>query len=143
LELVAGNDITNYLEGIPLIGFRVIAGILSILKGQGLPVRLVRFADSLRRVRSDIDFHERQLRMNLKMVTLGDAIALRDDYEMAFETRVANHPDNWQSGGASAENKTVALQQNLQKALNAGGNPAAVMEAGEAGLFAESKAAHG
>jgi hypothetical protein len=47
----------------------VIAGILSILKGQGMPVRLVRYADGLRRVRSDIEFHERSLRMKIKGVT--------------------------------------------------------------------------
>ena len=49
--------------------------------GQGMPMRLLRYADSMRKVREGIDWTERELRMGTSLVTLRDAIRLRDAYE--------------------------------------------------------------
>ncbi|KAF2669777.1 hypothetical protein BT63DRAFT_423762 [Microthyrium microscopicum] len=78
----------------------VLAGILSILKGQGLPTRLLRYADGLRQVREAIEFDERELRVGLKYVTLGDAMAHREAYENARSAEITNMPDVWQAAEA-------------------------------------------
>jgi len=78
----------------------VITGILSIIKGQGLPVRLIKYAASLRKVRASIEWNERQLRAGLSTVTLRDVSKIRNEYESVRADELSNHPDVWQSSAA-------------------------------------------
>jgi hypothetical protein len=76
----------------------ILTGILSLIRGQGLPNRLLQYADQLRRVREDVEWTERILRTNAAVVLYKDAIALRDSYEQCRDDAVKNHPDSWTSG---------------------------------------------
>jgi len=76
----------------------VVCGILSLIKGQGLPIRQLQYAEQLRRVREDIEWSERLLRTGYEVVTYSDAIKLRQAYEVCRNDSVANHPDSWQGG---------------------------------------------
>jgi hypothetical protein len=87
----------------------VVTGILSIIKGQGLPVRLIKYADSLRKVRDDIEWNERQLRAKMENVTYRTVFKLRDDYERVRLDELANHPDIWQTSGAGATGNTTPV----------------------------------
>jgi hypothetical protein len=76
----------------------IITGLLSLIRGQGLPNRLLQYADGLRRVREDIEWTERILRANATVVMYKDVISLRDSYELCRDDAVKNHPDTWNSG---------------------------------------------
>jgi hypothetical protein len=84
----------------------VVTGILSLIKGQGLPVRLIKYAESLRKLREDIEWNERQLRAKLSTVTYRTVFKLRDDYQRVRLDEMANHPDIWQTSGAAAKSGT-------------------------------------
>lgn len=105
----------------------VITGILSILKGNGMPIRLLRYGEGLRKVREKIDWTERELRMGARGVTLADALSLRDMYEAVRDDKMKNHPDVWQGSGGSP----IAAGSALPLASgNAQGVHAAVMSTG-------------
>jgi hypothetical protein len=76
----------------------VLTGILSLIRGQGLPNRLLQYADQLRRVREDIEWCERILRTDSGTVTYRDCVELREAYEQSRDDAVKNHPDSWTSG---------------------------------------------
>jgi len=80
----------------------ILAGILSLMKGQGLPMRLIKYAESLRVIRDEIEWKERQLRAGLGTVSYRDVFKLRKEYEVARDTEVMNHPDVWQTGTKAA-----------------------------------------
>jgi conflict system pore-forming effector with SLATT domain len=84
----------------------VVTGILSLIKGQGLPVRLIKYAESLRGLREDIEWNERQLRAKLSTVTYRTVFRLRDNYQKVRLDEMANHPDIWQTSGAAAKSGT-------------------------------------
>lgn len=84
----------------------VVTGVLSLIKGQGLPARLIKYLDTLRKVRDDIDFTERQLRAKMTTITFRDAFKLRSDYEKARQDEMANQPDVWQSGSSSKDSNS-------------------------------------
>jgi len=75
----------------------LLAGVLSILKGQGLPMRLVKYMDALRRVREEIEFCERELRMGINVVTVQKALDIRDMYSKARDDQLKNNPGMWQA----------------------------------------------
>ena len=79
----------------------IVTGGLSIVKGQGKPMRLLKYAEGLLRVRQNIEFAERQLRAGFNTITLGDVFDLRDSYEQVRLDVFKNNPDHgqWSSDG--------------------------------------------
>lgn len=75
----------------------VITGILSLVKGQGFPIRLLQYGDSLRKVRDDIEFMERELRAGTRDVMYDEVVKLRNDYEKARGDELRNNPNTWTS----------------------------------------------
>jgi SMODS and SLOG-associating 2TM effector domain len=73
----------------------ILTGILSLIKGQGFPNRLIHYGDSMRRLREDIEFIERELRADRRIVTYGEVVALRNTYESVREDESKNRPDVW------------------------------------------------
>jgi SMODS and SLOG-associating 2TM effector domain len=78
----------------------VITGVLSLMRGQGLPKRFVSYRNALRKVREEIEFGERQMRtpggkVRMKMSA---ATALQKAWEQAQADFEANRPDTWQTG---------------------------------------------
>jgi SMODS and SLOG-associating 2TM effector domain len=73
----------------------VITGILSLVKGQGMPMRLIKFADSMRKVRQDIEEKDRELRTGCVVVTLADFDKLKKQYDAARNDEIQNMPDIW------------------------------------------------
>jgi hypothetical protein len=85
----------------------VITGVLSLIKGQGYPVRLVEYMNNLRKVRENIEFMERELVVAARTVTLRQVMQLRSDYEVVRDDQLKNHPDIWQ---ASATGQSAAAK---------------------------------
>ncbi|KAB8067434.1 hypothetical protein BDV29DRAFT_196448 [Aspergillus leporis] len=77
----------------------LIAGILSLVKGQGQPVRLLNYADSLRQVRDDIEFFECGLKAEIMSVTYGQVLSLWERYNTTRDNQMRNRPDVWTSQG--------------------------------------------
>ncbi|KAF2120828.1 hypothetical protein BDV96DRAFT_641483 [Lophiotrema nucula] len=77
----------------------VITGILSLLRGQGLPNRLLQYADGLRGLREKIEWLERELEAGLREARYREVVELRDGYEALRNDEVVNRPDFWQSFG--------------------------------------------
>ena len=92
----------------------VVTGVMSLIKGQGLPTRLIKYVESLRRIREDIEWCERQLRANMGSITFRDAFRLRDNYESARTDEILNEPDIWQT--ASSLNNSIKNPTNSQPA---------------------------
>lgn len=88
----------------------IIAGVLSLIRGQGLPNRLMQYADGLRKIRDDIEFTERELRAGMRTVTYQECVDLRNAYENVREDATKNHPDTWtawtQQSGDSSGSRT-------------------------------------
>ncbi|KAF2101477.1 hypothetical protein NA57DRAFT_72919 [Rhizodiscina lignyota] len=76
----------------------IINGVLALVKGQGFPNRFIQYLDSLRRVREDIEFTERELRAKRRIVTYGEIIALKDAYDQVRKDEGMNRPDFWSTG---------------------------------------------
>lgn len=73
----------------------LITGVLSLVKGQGLPMRLLNYADSLKRVRDDIEFCEYALKTRAASVTYGQVLDLWNKYTSARDSQMNNRPDVW------------------------------------------------
>jgi hypothetical protein len=101
----------------------VVTGILSLVKGQGMPMRLMKYADSLRRVREEIEFLDRELRAGARAVTMRDVIRVRHAYEIVRNDEIKNSPDVWNSSSKTGN-----------KALGATGGAAATSTAPAAGV---------
>ncbi|KAL8377273.1 hypothetical protein RB595_008112 [Gaeumannomyces hyphopodioides] len=84
----------------------ILAGVLSLVKGQGLPNRYIRYAGECRRVADEIEFMERGLRAGVGRVTYADVLELHRLYEGAVEDGVANHPTAWVSSITSMGKET-------------------------------------
>jgi hypothetical protein len=94
----------------------VVTGILSLIKGQGLPMRLIKYLDALRKVRDEIDFAERQLRANLSSITFRDVLKLKSKYEAVRQDQMANQPDVWQnSSGSNGSNGNTNGNSNMKE----------------------------
>jgi hypothetical protein len=76
----------------------VLTGILGLVKGQGFPNRYIQYLDSLRKVREDIEFTERELRARRRIITYSDVIKLRTAYEQVRDDQSKNRPDFWSTG---------------------------------------------
>lgn len=83
----------------------VLTGVLSLLKGQGLPIRLQQFASRLRQVREKIEIKEKVLRMSTTSnangsrkettIKLSEALEIWDEYQNVIRERDINRPDAW------------------------------------------------
>jgi hypothetical protein len=74
----------------------VIAGVLAVMKGQGLPNRLRQTRDGLR----NVIFEAEELYWDVnaeRKVWFKDIIKLREDYLRVMEDARRNHPDTWNS----------------------------------------------
>jgi hypothetical protein len=87
----------------------IITGILSLIKGQGLPNRLLQYANSLRQVKERIEFMERELRANVREVTFQEVQNLWVAYETARDEEVTNRPDTWTHLAAPTNLKAINL----------------------------------
>ncbi|KAH1863062.1 hypothetical protein KXX01_003123 [Aspergillus fumigatus] len=75
----------------------IITGVLSLIKGQGQPMRLINYAHSLKEVRDDIEFCESGLKAEVREVTYEQIIALWNKYISVRDSNMANRPDVWAS----------------------------------------------
>lgn len=87
----------------------LLTGILALLKGQGLPNRLLQYRSRLRQVRHRIEFIERALRADVPgtLVTYHDVIKIWQEYEDVLKEHDVNKPDAW------AISTTVANSENI------------------------------
>jgi hypothetical protein len=83
----------------------LIAGILSLAKGQGQPVRLINYADSLKKIRDDIEFCESGLRLKGTSMKYKQVSDIWSKYTSARDSQMKNRPDVWspQGNGASTQ----------------------------------------
>jgi hypothetical protein len=58
-------------------------------------MRLINYANKLKKVRDDIEFCESELKAGLREVTYKQIIALWNDYISARDSNMANRPDVW------------------------------------------------
>ncbi|KAF7125406.1 hypothetical protein CNMCM5793_001584 [Aspergillus hiratsukae] len=73
----------------------LITGVLSLVKGQGQPMRLLNYADSLKKVRDDIEFCESGLKVRATGVTYKQVLDIRNKYISARDSQMTNRPDVW------------------------------------------------
>ncbi|GFF43227.1 hypothetical protein IFM58399_06873 [Aspergillus lentulus] len=73
----------------------LITGVLSLIKGQGQPTRLINYAHSLQKVRDDIEFCESGLKAGVREVTYKQIIAFWNEYTSVRDSNTANRPDVW------------------------------------------------
>lgn len=91
------NDNSEHRIAIAILGAitGLLTGVLSLLKGQGLPMRFLQYASRLREVRTNIEFKDRILRSGAAPVTYRDVLDILDQYEAVLEERDMNRPDQW------------------------------------------------
>ena len=91
------NDNSGHRIAIAILGAitGLLTGVLSLLKGQGLPMRFLQYASRLREVRTNIEFKDRILRSGAATVTYRDVLDILDQYEAVLEERDMNRPDQW------------------------------------------------
>lgn len=104
----------------------VLTGILSLLKGQGLPLRLQQFASRLRQIREKIEIKEKVLRMrgdayqngDGPTIKLSEALGMWEEYQNVIRERDINRPDAWATvdlskrpGGDSSQDGNAAQRQ--------------------------------
>jgi hypothetical protein len=115
--IILGARSTTHHVVISILGAvgAILVGLLSLIKGQGFPTRLVQYLDSLRRVKEDIEFTERELRAQRRIVTYGEVVALKNSYDSVREDQVKNSPDIWNAGVGSPAGKSAVLTSAQQK----------------------------
>ncbi|OCK81427.1 hypothetical protein K432DRAFT_381335 [Lepidopterella palustris CBS 459.81] len=81
----------------------VITGVLSLIRGQGLPNRFLEYADGLRKVRERVEWLEKELEAGKREVRYKEVVDLKEMYERIREDEQKNRPDTWTpSNGSSA-----------------------------------------
>lgn len=94
-----GDTYTGHRIAVSVLGAitGLLTGVMSLLKGQGLPIRFLQYASRLRQVRDKIEFLERTLRANIKgvVVTHQDVLDLWHEFENVINERDMNRPDAW------------------------------------------------
>ncbi|KAK5949214.1 hypothetical protein OHC33_009755 [Knufia fluminis] len=82
----------------------LLTGVLSLLKGQGLPIRFLQYASRLRQVRDKIELTERTLRAGIPCtyITYQHFLDLWHEYENVINERDMNRPDAWASMNIAA-----------------------------------------
>jgi hypothetical protein len=76
----------------------VITGVFGLMRGQGLPGRLVQYADGLRKVRETIEWLEKELEAGTRPVSYREIVRLREMYQQIRGDEHQNRPDSWSSG---------------------------------------------
>lgn len=91
----------------------LLTGIMSLLKGQGLPLRFLQYASRLRQVRDKIEFTERTLRANIRgvVVTHQDVLDIWHEFQNVINERDMNRPDAWASTSVSTNSKDGAIDR--------------------------------
>lgn len=70
-------------------------GVLSLVKGQGQPMRLLNYAGDLKKVRDDIEFCDSRLRAEATSVTYEQVMDIWNKYTAARDSQMRNCPDVW------------------------------------------------
>ncbi|KAJ9654003.1 hypothetical protein H2201_009061 [Coniosporium apollinis] len=98
--ILLGANASNHHIAIAVLGSAngVITGILSLIRGQGLPNRLMQYANGLRKIREQIEWMEKEVRAKRREVSYQEAVELRNLYEQTRADAQRNHPDTWTSG---------------------------------------------
>lgn len=73
----------------------LMTGVLALVKGQGQPMRLLNYADSLKKVRDDIEFCESGLDTRASAVTYKQVLDIWNKYISARDSQMTNRPDVW------------------------------------------------
>ncbi|KAF2656523.1 hypothetical protein K491DRAFT_777905 [Lophiostoma macrostomum CBS 122681] len=73
----------------------VMTGILALVGGQGLPMRLVQYEDGLRGLRERIEWLERELEAGLREVRYKEVVGLREAYDGLRGDELINRPEFW------------------------------------------------
>lgn len=93
----------------------VVAGVLALMKGQGLPNRLRMERDALRRVLFEAD----ELYWDVgagKSVTFADIKKVREAYLKVVQDAEKNHPDTWNTTATADAKGVEALGKNTSSA---------------------------
>lgn len=86
----------------------VIAGVMTYLKGQGLPTRLLEYANGLRKVREYIEEDERQfMRPDTTLDIDQEVKKCIDMYEAVRQNAEDNYPSSWKGLGNSSPKETL------------------------------------
>jgi hypothetical protein len=99
----------------------VIAGVLSLVKGQGMPMRLMKYADGLRKAKEEIEWIDRELRAGARTITLRQAMLCRLKYTTTRDDELRNMPDVWSSG--LNDTPAIGPTSNIGKAVWLGNIP--------------------
>lgn len=86
----------------------VITGVLSLIRGQGLPNRLLEYADGLRKTREKVEWLERELEAGKREVRYSEVVALKEMYEQIRADEQKNRPDTWTPGSGTAAKPSSA-----------------------------------
>lgn len=114
----SGNDDGHlgYRVAVAVLGgiTGLLTGVLSLLKGQGMPIRFLQYAGRLRQVREQIEFTERILRASMTdtVVTYQDVLKIWQDYENVFVERDINRPDAWATLSGPSNSQGTDLRRN-------------------------------
>ncbi|KAF2499462.1 hypothetical protein BU16DRAFT_523943 [Lophium mytilinum] len=102
LILLAATPSDHHISLAVLSAFNGVAtGILALVRGQGLPTRLLEYSDGLRRVRERIEWVERELETGKREVRYSEVVALKELYERIREDEQKNRPGSWTPSGRS------------------------------------------
>ena len=88
----------------------VITGVLSLVRGQGLPERFINYKYQLRQVRENIEYTERELRTGKIEVKYSQANAMFIAYDKCLTDYQNNRPDVWTTVGSMKTPGTVKVQ---------------------------------
>lgn len=101
--ILLGANSSDHHIAIAVLGSAngVITGILSLIRGQGLPNRLMQYANGLRKIREQIEWMEKEVRAKRRVVSYQEAVELRNLYEQTRADAQRNHPDTWTSGSGT------------------------------------------
>ncbi|KAF4232399.1 hypothetical protein CNMCM8980_004875 [Aspergillus fumigatiaffinis] len=91
----------------------LIAGILSLVKGQGQPMRLINYADSLKKIRDDIEFCESGLQSGVTSAKYKQVLDVWGKYTSARDSQMKNRPDVW-SPPANADSTKVEMKDKMR-----------------------------
>lgn len=104
----------------------LLTGLMSLLKGQGLPNRLIQYANRLRQVRDKLEFMEHALRANVgAIITLQDVVNVWNEFENVRNEREMNRPDVWTTTTQITPPPMITLAQQPRQNGNPMSAPAA------------------
>lgn len=112
----------------------VIAGIMTYLKGQGLPTRLLEYANGLRKVREYIEEQERQFtRSDCKLDLDKEVNTIIAMYEAVRQNAEDNYPNSWKSLNPSSPKDKLLPNDGSQPKYDSIGDTSAIRGPGAEG----------